>query len=199
MIPGDTALASQRGGVWQDALTASGLERGACVRSACPRPRRRGGGGCPTPRRGRYAIPGSPCGARAGAGGRSRAGRRGRPSGRPSAGGRAGRPPAPWPRGPRGSGAWRQTKDRRLGVRWARGAPCVEAFLALATLHSGIQRLERVMHSDVEIATICEHMAWMGMTSPAAVRPCGRQEVPPNGSIAISMQIARRHLTFQSA
>jgi hypothetical protein len=37
--------------------------------------------------------------------------------------------------------AWWQTKDRRLGVRWARVAPCVEAFLALATLHSGIQRL----------------------------------------------------------
>jgi hypothetical protein len=70
------------GGVWQDALTASGLERSACVRIACPRPRRRVGVGCPTPRCGRYAIPGSPCGSRAGAGGRSREGRRGRPSGR---------------------------------------------------------------------------------------------------------------------
>ena len=123
MIPGDTALARQRGGVWQDALTASVLERGACVRSACPRPRRRGGGGCPTPRCGRYAIPGSPCGARAGAGGRSRAGRRGRPSGRPSAGGRAGRRPAPWPRGPRGGGAGRPHAGGGLGRRAPARAP----------------------------------------------------------------------------
>jgi hypothetical protein len=37
--------------------------------------------------------------------------------------------------------AWLQKKYRRLVVRWERMAACVDAFLAMATMHMWIQRL----------------------------------------------------------
>jgi hypothetical protein len=37
--------------------------------------------------------------------------------------------------------AWFQKKDRRLVVRWERMAACLEAFLAVATIHIWIPRL----------------------------------------------------------
>jgi hypothetical protein len=37
--------------------------------------------------------------------------------------------------------AWLQKKSRRLVVRWERSAACVDAFLAMATIHMWIQRL----------------------------------------------------------